>query len=331
MHDAIKISVVIIGRNSEKDISGRIPLSERDNALVIEYIYVDSCSQDSSVSAAAEKGYRVIQLRENGAVSAAAGRHAGTLVASGDYLLFLDSDMELDCDGELCRIVKACEAMSQIGIVGAIGDMTDIQLDGSKRKRVTRNRHGTDAHGLGGMVLLKRDALLSCGNWNGSVFANEENELYARIRQKGYRVLYDSRLCCRHFCGRRDRFKELFFLYVPATKKSLRSFGACGMAMRAALSAGALREWVSVDPAPIVSFAAMTAGTIISCMFGVAIGILIPLLVFPVILTRHSLTFLAVCPALPIHLMAGFFRYKHKAVLYDEKIRSLTKKALMRN
>jgi fructose-specific phosphotransferase system IIC component len=108
------------------------------------------------------------------------------------------------------------------------------------------------------------------------------------------------------------------YLYLPASRKSLRGYGACGMAMRAALRAGAFRAWVAVDPAPLLSLLGVTAGILVTCLYGPLAGAVVCILAWIPIIARHSVPFLAVCPVLPLHLIVGFLRFKSKPVLYQD-------------
>lgn len=96
---SINLSTIIIGKNSSKTLD--ICLSTCKKALEhtnkikqYELIYVDSCSKDSSISIAKKYKCQIIEITK-GFTSAALGRNLGKQQADFDYLLFLDSDMEL--------------------------------------------------------------------------------------------------------------------------------------------------------------------------------------------------------------------------------------------
>ena len=82
----MKISVVIPTLNSEKTIGITVKsaLSVTDEVIV-----VDSFSSDRTVEIAEKEGARVLQLRGSRLIA----RIEGAKVASGDYVVNLDSDM----------------------------------------------------------------------------------------------------------------------------------------------------------------------------------------------------------------------------------------------
>lgn len=67
------------------------------NVLAHEVVYVDSCSTDQSLQTAKALGARCFLLAER-QTTAGLGRFVGAKEARGEYLLFLDGDMQL-CPG----------------------------------------------------------------------------------------------------------------------------------------------------------------------------------------------------------------------------------------
>ena len=122
------ISVVVIGRNEGarldacmESIKGALSL------LKHEIIYVDSHSADDSIARAKSYGARCYLLSDP-QTTAGLGRFVGAKEAKGEYLLFLDGDMQLQKG--FCE--KAMMAMSQHGYDGASGIRKDIYMKDGK-------------------------------------------------------------------------------------------------------------------------------------------------------------------------------------------------------
>lgn len=89
------VSIVLINHNGEKWIPETLSSLEAQTYRNLEYILVDDCSTDSSLSlfqdfAARNPNAHVFSMPQNGGPSAA--RNHGMNNATGEYIAFLDSD-----------------------------------------------------------------------------------------------------------------------------------------------------------------------------------------------------------------------------------------------
>ena len=182
------ISVVVIGRNEGarldacmESIKGALSL------LKHEIIYVDSHSADDSIARAKSHGARCYLLSDP-QTTAGLGRFVGAKEAKGEYLLFLDGDMQLQKG--FCE--KAMMAMSQHGYDGASGIRKDIYIKDGKIAGTNDNYFGCTqeriAPEFGGAIFLKAEALQKAGGWSPDTIACEEAELYARLKAAGCRI-----------------------------------------------------------------------------------------------------------------------------------------------
>ncbi|MFD2421831.1 glycosyltransferase family 2 protein [Amycolatopsis pigmentata] len=80
----------------------------------LEILLVDDCSTDDSASVAAELGIRIIRTPYN--MGAPAARNLGAGQASGEVLLFVDSDVALNPDA-VVNAVRLLESSPDIGAV----------------------------------------------------------------------------------------------------------------------------------------------------------------------------------------------------------------------
>ncbi|MBI3416399.1 MAG: glycosyltransferase [Verrucomicrobia bacterium] len=307
------LSVVIIGRNAAKDLTLIHAGQPTRLGFADEIIYVDSCSEDESVRIAADLKWRILELDPAGVISAAAGRHAGAAEARGDYILFLDSDMEFGTSIPEDTFRTEIEERLCGEFVGAVGATIDCYPDGTVRRRgIKCQRHG-GADTFGGMLLIRRSVLLAAGNWNPCVLANEEIELHARLRKRGFRIRYDERVWCRHYTLDASPLQTLRRAYVPLTARERMHFGSYGLAVRAAIRAGSLFQLMRIAPDPWLAL--LTAVLLLVPPFRIA-DVLVLIASCVLIARLRSFAYLAVCPARVLHLIFGLLSYRDRPMLY---------------
>lgn len=176
------ISVVVIGRNEGARLSACLEsIRSALGILAHEIIYVDSRSTDDSVSRAKAHGARCFIISDE-KTTAGLGRWAGTKEARGEYLLFLDGDMQLHKG--FCE--KAMMAMASRGYDGCTGIRKDIYLKNGEAAGENDNYFGCTAERIapefGGALFIKKDALEKAGGWSPDTIACEEAELHARLK-----------------------------------------------------------------------------------------------------------------------------------------------------
>ena len=182
------ISVIVIGKNEgERLVACLKSIQTALNALAHEVLYVDSCSTDQSLQTAKALGARCFLLAER-KTTAGLGRFVGTKEARGEYLLFLDGDMQLQPG----FAEKALMAIAAKGYDGVCGIREDVYLRGGEIVGRNDNYFGCTQERLapefGGALMITRDALDACGGWATDTVACEEAELYARLKATGCRI-----------------------------------------------------------------------------------------------------------------------------------------------
>ena len=209
------LAIVVIGKNSEQRLKETYTpdLMRFLSDCVDELIYVDSCSEDLSISLMKSLGFCVYELSGSTYTCASAARRVGTEVSQCDYILYLDSDMEIQSPPAFFDLLYSF--MSEKKGVGCVGKVVDIYPDGRARHRVRKATDGEIAGSFGGFVLLSRKEVLSCGNWSASLKANEELDLHLRLRACGWKVIYLNGIEVKHYTVVVSQFSELLSLYYP--------------------------------------------------------------------------------------------------------------------
>ena len=151
---------------------------------------VDSASSDRTVVLARHYPVRVVRLSPEQVLTAAAGRYVGYNHTDGEFVLFLDGDMEL-CPGWLARAMSAMEADPTVAAIG--GRWLDLArhtqpTDPQRRGIELLEQPSVDVKNLGGAGLYRRRSLDEVGSFNPFLYSEEEPELCIRLRQAGYRV-----------------------------------------------------------------------------------------------------------------------------------------------
>ena len=183
------ISVVVIGKNEGPRLSACLTsIQSALRVLEHEILYVDSCSVDDSLKRARACGARCFLLAEP-QTPAGLGRFVGAKEARGEYLLFLDGEMQLQPG--FCE--KALMRMAATGCDGVCGIREDVYLRGGevigRNPNYFRCSNERVCPEFGGALMITADALACCGGWSPDTVACEEAELHARLRDAGCRIL----------------------------------------------------------------------------------------------------------------------------------------------
>lgn len=176
------ISAIVIGKNEGERLTCCIDsIHAALGVLAHEIIYVDSRSTDDSLQRAKACGARCFVLAAQ-KTTAGLGRHVGAKEARGEYLLFLDGDMQLQKG--FCE--KAMMAMAQRSYDGCTGIRKDIYLRNGEVAGENDNYFGCTAERIapefGGALFIKKEALEKAGGWSPDTIACEEAELHARLK-----------------------------------------------------------------------------------------------------------------------------------------------------
>ena len=261
------ISVIVIGKNEAARIGSCMKsIKDAMGVMLHEIVYVDSRSQDDSPAIAKRWGARCYVL-EHPDTTAGLGRLVGTLEAKGEYLLFLDADMQLHKG----FLEAAMMTMAQESYDGATGIRDDLYLKDGKAVSRVNNYFGCTQKRIvpefGGALFIKKDALLKAGGWSADTIACEEAELHARAKDAGLRIVELPVPMITHTDAVRDN-RGLLGMIV-----SKRRLGE-GQALRCAMAAGKARAYVTHEKQKFTLFAADLACLILLLVYP-AMGLLL--------------------------------------------------------
>lgn len=305
----LSISVVTIGKNEEANL-GVMFSSLGSLPNVSEVIYVDSASEDRSVEVALVHGARVARLLPSPNLSAAAGRYVGTLLAQGDWILYLDGDMQLTPEfaGRIPELLKA--AVEAPEVAGYVGFYENQNADGTRRCNVLRQRRGRlNAGTFGGAVLASRTAVLGVGNWDPCLSAHEELDLHSRLAAAGLAIRFVPTRMVIHRTEAPRPLRLLLHMFLPFRSKDRRLLGI-GQLVRSRMHSHSLWGLISFYPHPFIlmALAALAVGTACAPYPGVlcALGVVGVAIVYAA--TRTGLKSIPVFLSYPLRIVLGAAR-----------------------
>ena len=116
MRKEVDVSIIIVNWNRLDDVLKSLHYLRRQRELRKEVVVVDNASTDGSAERLSRfKWVRLIRLPTN--VGPAEARNCGIRIASGRYIVFLDSDTVLPKSG-LAKLVSRMDKDPTIGIIG---------------------------------------------------------------------------------------------------------------------------------------------------------------------------------------------------------------------
>jgi GT2 family glycosyltransferase len=187
------LSIVIIGKNAERSVKRTVEsvIASIPEHVSTELLYIDSASTDGTLEIVGQFPVTIGVLSADQPLCAASGRYIGSRMASGDAILFLDSDMEL-LPGWLPLALKVIESHPEIASIGGPmieGDTHREATKGAFADGICNRSLFNDVDFTGGAALMRSSLLEKVGGWNPYIISDEEPELCLRFRQAGHRVV----------------------------------------------------------------------------------------------------------------------------------------------
>lgn len=253
------LSFVIIGKNAEWSIARLLEsvIARVPSHLSTEIIYVDSVSTDRTIEIVSQYPATIIQLSPDYPLCASAGRFIGSRYASGKYIFFLDSDMEL-MDGWLQRALKELDHDPQLGVITGIVVDTDRALKADEIPAIDYSAYRdvglTEIKYAGGAAIFRHSVLNQVGTWNPHIISDEETELCLRIRHGGYRVVRLEYPVTRHYDPTHHEISALL------GRRKRRLYLGCGQTIRCFLNDRLLLPYLAERGYGLLGLAAALLG-----------------------------------------------------------------------
>lgn len=217
-----RFSFIIIGKNEGWKLSLCFQAVDRcvknNHIENFETIYVDARSSDNSIVIAKENNVtRIFSVL--GYCNAAIARNIGGKEATGDVLIFLDGDMELQSDF-IPSFLKEDGMLVHSFVSGTIcHSYYDNKWKFIENKTINRKTKNNFTCKVGGFFVITKELWLSVGGMDKRLDANEDLDLGLRIAKKGILLLQVAQVCLlHHTIAYTDncRFKETVkrFCYV---------------------------------------------------------------------------------------------------------------------
>ncbi len=194
----MQFDAILIGRNEGARL-GRALAAMQAQPGLRSLVYVDSGSQDGSVSVARGLGVQVVELDPARPFTAARGRNEGFAALGPDhapYTLFMDGDCIVVPDWPR-QAMEFLDATPQAGLVH--GYSQEEQAFASAYNWMTnaewRKPVGPASKGLG-VFVIRSDIFTQAGGLRETMIAAEDDEFFFRIRALGWQTwCIDAPMC----------------------------------------------------------------------------------------------------------------------------------------
>jgi len=211
MNNIYQLSIIIVTWNTA-DITIKCiqTIKKYLSDLNYEIIIADNGSTDDTIAKLKKEG-GVIVIENKANLGFGKGNNIAAAMAKGDYLLFINSDMEL-IDNKLIDMFNYINTRSEIGLIGPKFLNIDLTDQGSVfppqslcnafrefwlgqltySKYVPKTNQPVAVWSLsGGAVMIRRSLFERIGAWDKRYFMfYEDLELCRQVKKLGYKIYY---------------------------------------------------------------------------------------------------------------------------------------------
>jgi GT2 family glycosyltransferase len=204
---AVPVSVVVVNWNAGPALAACLASLDDDAGRGAEVIVVDNASTDGSTASAVAGRPRVRVLELPANVGFARGANAGASAATGDPIVFLNPDAQVEA-GAIVRLADALCASPGSGIAGGglvdergrwqpgaarFGVVRHLVLDTTLGRLPARRRH--DPYRVdwvyGTFMAVRREVLVALGGFDPGYFIyGEDLDLCHRAATRGWTTLH---------------------------------------------------------------------------------------------------------------------------------------------
>ena len=176
------VSIIIPTKNSMNALQDLLRSISEQNYVNKEIIVIDNYSSDGTQRIASKFGAKVILAR----TERSKARNLGAEQAIGEYLLFLDSDMELSSG-----VLINCVDVIQTGRYGAciVREVTDGKGYWANVRSLERRTYEGDSL-FETATFFKRDVFFQVGRFSEALVGFEDYDLQARLEEAHINIGY---------------------------------------------------------------------------------------------------------------------------------------------
>jgi glycosyltransferase involved in cell wall biosynthesis len=180
-HRLLLVSVVIPTYNSQKTIRQCLRSIQSQSYEKIETIVVDRYSTDETKQTAGNFNAKVLLLN----CERSAAKNFGARKANGEFLLFVDSDMELHSD----TIEECVELCTEKNFDAAVIPETNVAIGFlSKCRRLERELYNTDRNFFLMPRFFRKKTFLNVSGFDEKLVTGEDFDLARRYEKQGYLI-----------------------------------------------------------------------------------------------------------------------------------------------
>lgn len=228
-----KVSVVIIGKDVAPWLGRCISSLESDGARAdvgLEIVYVDSKSSDNSVEIAAQLKAMVVQRAAD--IPPFAGRLLGANLATGEYVQFIDADMET-VPGWFASALRAMDEEKGDVLCGKLLSAAAPAHPPADRPQVRVLPLAELGHADHGAPMVRGQILREEGAHYPTLLGYDNSEFLIRYAAHGRRVLSTTAPIAVHL-----RTREGEGLADQLIRKWRHQYPGCGQALKLAVAKG---------------------------------------------------------------------------------------------
>jgi len=243
MEDKLLVSVVVPTKNSENTLLRCLQSIKNQTYNEIEIIIVDNASTDKTREIAERFGKVYVKGPER-----SAQRNFGARKASGDYVLFVDSDMELTPN-----VVEQCltKVLAEQGSAITVPEISVGEGFWAKCKALEKSCYMEDK-AIEAPRFFEKRVFWEIGGYDEEMTGPEDWDLFLRIRKMGYDVSRINALI-RHHEGRLSLYRSMIKKYCYGKKidKYIRTHPHMACKQLTILRSAYFRNWRRLMKDPV--------------------------------------------------------------------------------
>lgn len=177
------VSTIITTKNEEEVLGTLLNSILKQTYRYIEIILADNYSSDNTLNIA--RKFKKVKIYQHGP-ERSAQRNFGAKKSNGEYLLFLDADMEIAPD-----VIKNCVDVAEAGrFSGVVIPEQSVAANfWGKVKAFERSFYSEKGDPVTDAArFFSRQVFVKAGGYDESITGPEDWDLPDRIREKGYRI-----------------------------------------------------------------------------------------------------------------------------------------------